>query len=65
MWDWLDQKYLYRNFKWSANKITITLDMEETENYGGGNSIRYYNLTSNCLILYYSDGDLDGTYYKK
>lgn len=62
-WDFFEQKYVYQNLKWSANETIITLEMEPlSDGYVSG--IRYYTLTSNSLTLYFSDGDLDGTYYK-
>lgn len=63
-WDWLNQRYVNQNFEWSSNNTTITLKMEEREGGGYVSGIRYYTLTSNCLTLYFSDGDLDGNYFK-
>ena len=65
-WDWLDQKYVYQKYKWSATDDVISFDMEELPDWGaGGSSIRYYTVTPTSLTLYYSDGDLDGVYTKE
>ena len=65
-WDWIDKKYKYQNYKWSATDDVISFDMEELPDWGaGGSSIRYYTVTPTSLTLYYSDGDLDGVYTKE
>ena len=65
-WDWMDQKYKYQKYKWSATDDVISFDMEELPDWGaGGSSIRYYTVTPTSSTLYYSDGDLDGVYTKE
>lgn len=66
-WDWLDQKYYYYKFKWSANSTTIAFQYGNTENSGVtiASGTMYYTLTGNCLTLYHGDGSKDGDYFKK
>lgn len=65
-WNWLDQKYEYQNFKWSATETVLSLNMEPLPDGDGYLSgIRYYTVTPTCLTLYYQDGDFDGNYFKE
>lgn len=64
-WDWLEQKYTYQNFKWSATEDVISFDMEELPEGGYKSGIKYYTVTPTSLTLYYSDGDLEGNFIKK
>ena len=65
-WNWLDQKYEYQNFKWSATETVLSLNMEPLPDGNGYLSgIRYYTVTPTCLTLYYQDGDFDGNYFKE
>ena len=63
-WEWLDQKYVYQNFTWSANETIITIEFEHSDS-GYVSGMYYYTLTSNALTLYMGTGDLLGTYFKK
>ncbi|MGN1214135.1 MAG: hypothetical protein ACI4TR_04490 [Bacteroidaceae bacterium] len=66
-WDWLDQRYYYYSFKWSANSTTISFQFSEKQEgtFYHNSGKMYYSLTSTCLTLYYEDGDRDGNYFKK
>ena len=64
-WDWLDQKYKYQKYNWSATDAVISFDMEELPDGGYVSGIRYYTVTPTSLTLYHSDGDLDGVYTKE
>lgn len=59
----------YNYFEWSANDMQIVFIYEPNNNKSGfpvrTAVTNYYTIVGNVLTLYYSDWELEGTFYKK